>query len=249
MPQTPAEIRGDLIRRLFAVAIGVGVGFTLSQMSWVKDTEGHLPKFAEWQQLAILAAAMTATVLSWDGYLLSIEKRPLDGFARFAIDVILVFIYMILIMTSRHLTWWLPIHAMTYIIYIFWDFLTTREHRSQFYPENYNGKKSSLDIYWRGLRDITPRESAGPIITINWAVYFCTLWFINRTDLQERIFVTATLVIIGLISYRIDKTYRWKMIVRFGAVVILILVDLLYIYHCSGLNDRWFEKHLPSYTG
>jgi Ca2+/Na+ antiporter len=249
VPDSPDQIRKDLIKRLFAVAIGVGVGFTLSRMSWVEDANGHFPKFAEWQQLAILAAAMTATVLSWDGYLISIENRPLTGFARFAIDVVLVFIYMLLIMTSRHQTWWLTIHALTYAIYVVWDFLTTREHTSKFYPENYQGRKSSLDIYWRGLRDVTPRESAGPIITINWAAYFCALWFINRIGLEERIFVTALFVLVGLISYRLDKTYRWTMIVRFGVVVALVLADLLYIHCGNNFNDLWFGKFLPSYIG
>jgi hypothetical protein len=88
-----AKIRDDLIRRLFAVAISVGAATTLSRMGWVEH--GRWPCLAEWQQLSILTAALMATVLSWDGYLYSINERPLRNFGRFAIDILLVFIYIL----------------------------------------------------------------------------------------------------------------------------------------------------------
>jgi hypothetical protein len=74
---TQANDRADLIKRLFAVAISVGAATTLYNMGWVRD--GRLPCIAEYQQLLILVAAMTATVLSWDGYLWAIAQRPKAG--------------------------------------------------------------------------------------------------------------------------------------------------------------------------
>jgi hypothetical protein len=82
--QIRAQIRDDLIRRLFAVAISVGAATTLAKMEWVQL--GRWPCLPEWQQLWIIIAAMTATVLSWDGYLFSIKDRPLRNFGRFAIE-------------------------------------------------------------------------------------------------------------------------------------------------------------------
>src|SRR5207248_9539885 len=89
------KIRADLIRRLFAVAISVGFATTVATMDCVRN--GTPPTFAEWEQVSILITALIATVLSWDGYLLAIETRQLVGFWRYAIDIVLVFIYMLLL--------------------------------------------------------------------------------------------------------------------------------------------------------
>jgi hypothetical protein len=82
---TRAQIRDDFIRRLFAVAISVGFAATLIKMKWVEN--GSWPAYHEWEQLAILATGLVATVLSWDGYLASIEAKPLNGYGSFAIDI------------------------------------------------------------------------------------------------------------------------------------------------------------------
>jgi hypothetical protein len=103
-PHDP-EIRGDFIRRLSAIAISVGFGAALARMKWL--TAGTIPSFGEWSQIEILVVAMTATVLSWDGYLMSIHDKPLLGTWRFLIDVTLVFTYMILMMTSQHANFWM----------------------------------------------------------------------------------------------------------------------------------------------
>lgn len=120
--------RGDLMRRLFAVAISVGVAKTISELAWIKI--GSCPNLYDIQQLSILVVALTVTVLSWDGYLWAIFRRPLlsDQFhgvislIRFTIDIYLVLIYMILMITIGRLTWWLPIIFVVYVFYIVWDF-------------------------------------------------------------------------------------------------------------------------------
>lgn len=154
VPQTQEQIRGDLIRRLFAVAISVGAASTLARMRWVNG--GCPPDLREWQQLSILAAATVATVLSWDGYLVSIEDRPLKGVGQFAIDIFLVFIYMFLLMTSYHRTWWLFIHALTFGLYVIWDFLTVSEHTDYYYPRALApppNEQRIKDVYIRGFED------------------------------------------------------------------------------------------------
>jgi hypothetical protein len=226
MAQTQDEIRGDLIRRLFAVAISVGAATTLARMDWVE--KGHWPTLAEWQQLAILSVAMTATVLSWDGYLMSIEDRPLKKFWRFAIDITLVFVYMFLLMTSHHKTWWIPIHAITYALYIIWDFLTVREYTAKYYMQGATQKQTIFGVYWGGLRDVD-KVSRGPVITLGWAAYFWGLFLINRHGLEDRVFITAIFAIAGLVLYRRDKRKRYASLYRFVVVAALLVADLLYV--------------------
>src|SRR5258705_6031783 len=94
-----AEYRLDLVRRLFAVAISLGIGAAIVRADWI--TQGRVPEGQEVEQIAIVLLALFATVLSWDGYLMSVSKKPLHDWPRFAIDVFLVFTYMFLIVTSN----------------------------------------------------------------------------------------------------------------------------------------------------
>jgi hypothetical protein len=54
------------------------------------------------QSDAILATALLAAILGWDGHLLAMTDKPLFGFCRFLINLALVFIYMFLLMASAH---------------------------------------------------------------------------------------------------------------------------------------------------
>jgi hypothetical protein len=230
-----ASDRADLIKRLFAVAISVGAATTLYQMSWVRV--GRPPCIAEYQQLLILVAAMTATVLSWDGYLWSIAQRPLRSFWRFAIDILLVFIYLFLLMTSQLVTWWLFIHALIYTLYALWDFLTIADWIVAYYPSDRQADTLTIrGVYNEGLSDGAP-ESRGPIITIAWGLYFWLLCGLNYLflplfsgrGLRDHIVGTAVLVVLGLYLYRQDKLYRHSMRTRWAWIVILFLADAAYL--------------------
>lgn len=227
--------RADLIRRLFAVAISVGAATTLYQMRWVQH--GRPPCMEEYQQLLILVAAMTATVLSWDGYLWSVEQRPLRNIWRFAIDILLVFIYLLLLMTSQLLTWWLFIHALIYLLYALWDLLSVKDWIAAFYPPDRATDRLTIrGVYVEGLRD-GANESRGPIITIGWGVYFwalCGLNYLimprfNGLGLRDYIVVTTILVVQGLYQYRQDKITRYTMCKRIAWIAILLLADAAYL--------------------
>jgi hypothetical protein len=230
-----AKIRDDLIRRLFAVAISVGAAATLAQMQWVQV--GRWPCKAEWQQLFILVAALTATVLSWDGYLFAIAERPLRSFWRFAIDILLVFIYMFLLMTSRLLVWWLFVHALIYTLYAIWDMLTVFDWLPRYYYRTPEGSRQTLSgVYLGGLRD-SAHVSRGPIITIVWGLYFWALYFLNDRaliwlnvpGLNERIVGTTLFVMLGLYLYREDKTKRYTLFRRIGTIAALLLASAAYL--------------------
>jgi len=224
-----AKIRDDLIRRLFAVAISVGAATTLARMQWVEH--GRWPCMAEWQQLLILIAAVTATVLSWDGYLFSISQRPLRNFWRFAIDILLVFIYMFLLMTSKLLVWWLFIHALIYTLYAIWDLLTVYDWKSKYYYGIPEGPQQTIrGVYIGGLKD-SADVNRGPIITIVWGIYFWALFILNDRalhwlnvpGLSERIIGTTLFVVLGLYLYREDKAKHYTMCRRLGSIAVLLL--------------------------
>src|SRR5262249_26219178 len=230
-----ASDRADLIKRLFAVAISVGAATTLYNMDWVRD--GRPPCMAEYQQLLILIAAMTATVLSWDGYLRAIAQRPLLSFWRFAIDVLLVFIYLFLLMTSKLLTWWPLIHALIYTLYALWDFLTITDWIVEYYPSGRAADTLTIrGVYNEALRD-GPNEGRGPIITISWGLYFWLLCILNYwllplffgRGLRDHIVGTAVLVVLGLYLYRQDKLNRYTMRTRWARIAILLLADAAYL--------------------
>jgi hypothetical protein len=230
-----AEVRDDLIRRLFAVAISVGAAATLAQMKWVEH--GRWPCMEEWQQILILSAAMTATVLSWDGYLVSIKERPLRKFWRFAIDILLVFVYMFLLMTSRLLVWWLFIHALIFVLYAVWDFLTVSDWLDKYYiPPERRAQQTKRQVYIGGLLD-SDAVSRGPIITIIWGLYFWLLYlmndralrWLNLPGLNQRIIGTTIVVVFGLYLYRQDKANRYTMCKRLGLIALLLIVSAVYL--------------------
>jgi hypothetical protein len=113
-----AKDRLDLVKRFFSVAISIGVGSTLVNAEWIKN--GAFPNLTQAEQLTIVLLALFATVLSWDGYLASVEKKPLNGWLRFAIDIFLVIIYTVLIITSVKPWLWLPILCVIFAVYVVW---------------------------------------------------------------------------------------------------------------------------------
>src|SRR5690348_9899510 len=125
-----ASIRGDFLRRLFAVAISVGFATTLVRMPWVQSFSA--PTSDEWKQLVVLCVGLFATVASWDGYLLSITKKPLRSVGRYGIDILLVFIYMLFLILSGHHRVWPWLLAVIFALYTIWDALSVREHVSYY---------------------------------------------------------------------------------------------------------------------
>ena len=171
-----AAIRADIVKRLFAVAISVGFAARLAQMDWVKN--GTFPNFGEWQQNLELFTALVATLLSWDSYLLSIKEKKLTAFDRFAIDVLLIFIYMFLLITSKYVPILICTVATIFLLYVLWDALSIRD-----YPDRYSSAfatpaRASVaqigSVYVGGFRGRVG-VSRNPAITFSWAVYFCFL--------------------------------------------------------------------------
>lgn len=240
-----AEIRADFIKRLFAVAVSVGFAATFVDMDWVKS--GSLPNRPEWEQMAILFTGLVATVLSWDGYLLSISNKPLTDYPRFWIDIFLVFIYMFFLISSKQPGFWLPILAVVFGLYVLWDFLTVRVHPGAYNAsllpagagDTYRARGSDVfRVYKEGFLG-KPDTNRGPIITLSWAVYFVVLMIINLRSAEWQVFVAGGFAVLGLALYRGDKIFKPSGATVAGfamwqrALIIVALLSLAGLYFCA----------------
>lgn len=203
--QNRAADRLDLVRRLFGVAISVGVSSAIINADWVD--ERRMPNAgSDLEQIIIVCLALFATVLSWDGYLMSVKTKHLNDW-RFTIDVALVFTYMFLIVTSDTSSFWLPIIVVIYLLYVLWDGLTVLQ-----YPEMYDRPGQDTlrpllptlwRVYWRGLFGRTDVDR-GPAISLSWAFYFGALLVIKLyANLGE--FSSLAFAFVGLFFYRYEK--------------------------------------------
>lgn len=193
-----ATLRNDFMRRWFAIAVSVGFATTVVQMEWVK--QGHAPSYPEWEHLGRLGAALLATVLSWEGYFISISTKKLYDFPRYLIDILLVFLYLFLLLTSRFPYYWLALHAITFGVYAVWDFLTAWWYRRWYAPEG----TPLWRVYWNGAT-ATRNVDTGSVITVVWAAYFVAIWLMSRYTFAYDTFVFAAFVVAGLTGYRYNK--------------------------------------------
>jgi hypothetical protein len=234
-----AEIRADFIKRLFAVAISIGVATSFVGMHWVRN--GTWPNWDEKERMAILAAGLFATVLSWDGYLASIETKRLTNGFRFGIDIVLVFTYMFLLVSASPRLW-LPVIAAIFILYVLWDLLTIRDYIDKYdlsiAPEvpTKAGMGQILQVYGRGFLD-RPQIERGPVTSLSWAIFFLVFaWLNNASTAPGQVFVAAVVVVLGLFFYRDDKSRvladgrvrGYRMIVR--ALLIILMIALVALY-------------------
>jgi hypothetical protein len=234
-PNERGKVRDDFIRRLFAVAISVGFVATLIDMPWVKAD--RWPTHLEANQLLILLTGLSATVLSWEGYLLSIQRKPLNsGFVRFWIDIALVFTYLFFLITSRRNDLWLPLLAGIFLLYVWWDALTIREHMWSYSrslaTRLSDEQKASLGdigkVYWRAARN-RPGTGRGPIISLSWAMFFGGLAVIDFMSGHNRVIVMAVFAMIGLYLYRKDKVMEVSMGFRLLNIFGLLILAGLYV--------------------
>jgi hypothetical protein len=231
------DIRADFMKRWFAVAVSVGFASTIVTMPTLQT--GEELDFAQQEQIARLAVAMIATLLSWEGYLLSINKKPLIDFLRFAIDVVLVLIYLILLLTSKFSGFWLWLHAITFSIYVAWDVLSIRQFRRQFVTDEAPGdfQPTVWQVYWGGLRN-NLQIYRGPVITLFWAAFFWTLPFAYPEQVPGATFFFAAFVLWGLVMYRLDKHYRWGIGTRMLAVAASVALVVYVSWSLETIRDR-----------
>lgn len=209
-----AENRADLVRRFFSVAIGAGLTSTLIQMDWLKN--GTLPTAHEFEAMSVLGTGFVLMILSWEGYLRSIGKRPLEQWPRFVLDILLVTLYMIFLVTSKNRTFFLPILAFVFLLYVVWDILSILEYPEQYdkRPREPEQKLKPTDVGARKIAEIYAQGflgadyfNRGPIITLSWTIYFLSLLWIDSA-FGTAIYLDCLAAVTGLVLYRVDKDYK-----------------------------------------
>jgi hypothetical protein len=204
--QARADTRADLVRRLFAVAISIGFAATLAQMKWVQN--GRLPGPDELDQTLALLTALLATVLSWDGHLLSMRYTPLFDFWRFLINIALAFIYMFLLMASAHPGCVLWTLSIIFLLHVAWDVLTVRENVASYDHTLVGVMPASAaqiwSVYMGGFAG-KPETQPGPVITLVWSTYFVVLAIIADGRANAHIRAACFFALVGLVGYRLDE--------------------------------------------
>ena len=226
-----AAIRDDFMRRIFAVAVSVGFATTLSNSAWLKHQ--RLPNGAEIQQFAVLLTALTATLLSWDGYLASIAKKPLERSTRFVIDIALVFIYMTLLLTASNPHWWLAIIVVIFGLYFMWDVLSVREHFHAYRvggaPEGKSASAGQIAAVYRDGFLNGDDVAKGPIVTALWWLYFIGLFVADGLNVVPyQLWAMCAFALAGLFFYRYEKAHALRSWPRACSIVgLLIGLNLL----------------------
>ncbi len=94
-----AEGRQDFMKRFYAVAVSVGFASKIGDLKFLSDFA--VPSYQQLHQLILLIFAMVVVVGSWDAYFQSIKEKPLTDLRRFALDVFIIFLYILLLLSVK----------------------------------------------------------------------------------------------------------------------------------------------------
>lgn len=202
---TDAEIdeknRADFIRRIFAVTVSVGFASQLISMEWVKN--GGFPNNEEFTHCIFLLVGLLLVIHSWEYYFFSLEKRPLKTRRRFYTDVVIVFTYLILLVSSKQIPTFLFFTAVIFALYVIWDFLRFSEDFA-----GYNRATGGIASYISGLGDALfgrNKEMRPKISSILFFIWFCLLFIVNYQTNFHNSYTYAAIVALSLFLYRNDQ--------------------------------------------
>ena len=158
MEERPRRFAIDLIDPLFAVAVNVGIAEGLLAQPWCR--RGLFPPdSASWFHLGLFGLGAFNLVMSWIGYHVSIERRPVQGVVRFALDIVLVTLYALTLVVFTNTAAVLCLLAAIYTLYVLWDMAKIAE-----YPDGFPGR----GFFGKFRRELT---------TLFWCLCFWLLYF------------------------------------------------------------------------
>jgi Domain of unknown function (DUF4406) len=181
---------------LFAVVVGVGLTEVTSR-PWVTDFLGNWRELGLW----VFIFGITVVVASWVGYHkmmagepatdtrrpaqpLDPEIRTWQGFSRFIIDIVLLFLYYRLLVRIDHPLLVLSLVLVIFVLYVAWDCVVITEQPI--------GKRGG--------------------VTVIWTVFFLLVFLVARYRLQTVDWLAWLLLLIGCIcgavAYRLHKWRR-----------------------------------------
>lgn len=126
----------DLIDIVFAVVVGTSIAAIFAN-----DSLREWPSLYEvitLPNMSLLVAYM-AVVLSWVGYHRMIELNPYTlnrwGYIRFGIDVMIVFMYTVLIYSQENFSIFLSLFPIIFLLYAFGGIVRIREYGKVSWPK------------------------------------------------------------------------------------------------------------------
>ena len=176
-----ATERVDFIKRLFAIAVSVGFAIHIDAFEWLPAFDWPSPQIFEHSLL--LLASMVFVVASWEGYLRSVEKTPLDDAPRFLLDIVIVFSYLLLMNAADDINAFIRTIIFIFVLYILWDI----------------AKLAAIEML----------ELVGIITTVCWTSYFLLIEILRHATGHGDFLDLFVLLVYGAVLYRIDK---WKKI-------------------------------------
>lgn len=182
---TEQRLQLEFIDPLFAIAIDIGVAEGIMRSKWFVETRS--PSGAnEWFDVLVFGLGFVTAVLSWFGYHQSLRTRPLRGQTRFAIDVLLVLLYAVILVKYDNFSAVLFLLMIVFVLYPVWDLLKIFEHRARSRATGYR------------------RE----IVSAFFGFYFFALWLIDFYSLLSRA-PLCFLALGGVVAYRELKAHRF----------------------------------------
>jgi hypothetical protein len=203
-----AKSRSDFIKRLFAVTL-------------IRDHHFIWHPFLDdqWRSMLLILISLTIVVSSWEGYFAAISKDPLVDLRRFWIDIVIVFSYLLLELSSSAYDLWFSIHVIIFLEYLLWGWCRTR-----------------LPSYRERVAEDTPKHQLSIVITLVWLIYFAAILLLKYSagffDQAVGFVSIAFAALAGVLMYRIDGKRKWtwktKLIASFTPIALLIGLSLFF---------------------
>jgi hypothetical protein len=219
--------RADFMKRFSSVAVSVGFASKIGDFKFLSSLT--IPTAEQLHQLILLVFAMVVVVGSWEFYFVSIRKRPLIDWQRFAADIVIVSLYIVLLLSVKDFDIFLFYLLLIMLAYITWDVLSMRAH-----PAQYGLPKFDLynvaSVYRNGVLNYTGKAvttGIGPFITVWWFVVYALLfWFHLRY--ATKFYSVAVASVAAYIFYRMDQVNHWRLSRRaLGSASIFLFLFLV----------------------
>ena len=223
--------------------VSVGFAAQIVDANWILFIAWPSPE--EWVEISLLLVGISMVVGSWEGYFSSINERPLERVFRFVIDVLIVFLYLILlnsISEFRAFKFWM---AIIFTFYVVWDFVSMMEHPQSYANGGANIKRYETVLYSFGALFGRPSDNypkfSGKASTLLWSSYFWLLVLCHDWSSPGMQLNYALFALLGSVLFRLDKaSFRfggtvdpppWKASTRF--LILFFLFAGSFAYPCA----------------
>lgn len=208
MPNSISDNRLDFVRRLFAVVVSVGFATQVSGMEWIRS--GNSPTSEEVREILLLCFAVVVTIASWEGYNQYVSRMPLEDISRFILDILIVFSYLVLFLSSHNELIYLYTLTFIFFLYFLWDLLCAYIPHAEKNEAHGGSSKSAGTQSWDWHRSLFWLV----VIGAGAGIRICRLTqqdqAIGANQFDASLLITVLGLILPTIVYRVDMARRLK---------------------------------------